>query len=677
MSELINEKINVYIRQRPNLSSDELDVSAGGALEIEDSMVVYKAAQVDQLSESLAQSHAFKFNGCFTPASQMDIFDISTKPIIMSALEGYSGTIFAYGPTNSGKTYTMRGNAGSDNNNNNDMEDDESKGIMQRSMELLIDEASKVNGEIWVSYIQIYCEAIHDLLGNNDSYSNSDLQIREKEGKVFVENAVKHQVKSVSDFLGILYQGDENRVTAETNMNEASSRSHTALTVHICIPEMSDESGDSNQPTSIKESTLIMVDLAGSERANASEGLHFKRTEEAKSINLSLTSLGNCMNALATGRKHIPYRDSKLTRLLQGSLGVGARTSVVVTLPPNHTSAFNAFALSALRFANRAMKVQVNAKVSRSLDYKSLYVGARKRLEEYENMKEKENRSAEKQQDQIFTLINNLEEKEEEIKALKAQLDTYAKADISKGTDKENTFVTGGIDTKSSNADSNSNGNEQNEKYWRQQIQVLTDKHLEELRIVHDKSNKQIDLLKKHVDKEKKENETMRKSLAEERENHLNTVQSLKEIRKNSNNLEDTHHGRIAELLAEISESYEVIESRNEEITRCRTKMREMDALLVSQQDSVPKEKFDELQTLFVETVERLGARVGQLEDAPKNPQDKVNSNVYLPSVQPGASSRGASNGLGGGLRGNNKGLSVKAGNFGGRATNSSTSFRR
>ena len=183
---------------------------------------------------------------------------------------------------------------------------------------------------------------ITDLL-DNDATPDGDnqLSIREKDGGVYVEGLKHSPLRSLSDFENVLSRGDANRVTAETNMNATSSRSHTALMITVRIPEGQQTSTDddkyknkSSKNTSYKESTLFLVDLAGSERSTASAGQQYKRLEEGKAINLSLSSLGNCMNALAENRKHVPYRDSKLTRLLQGSLGGGARTSVIVTLPP-------------------------------------------------------------------------------------------------------------------------------------------------------------------------------------------------------------------------------------------------------------------------------------------------------------------------------------------------------
>lgn len=176
---------------------------------------------------------------------------------------------------------------------------------------------------------------------------NQPLQLRERSGPasassttVYVEGLSRYAIQSVDDLSELLRRGDLNRSTAATNMNETSSRSHAVLIVKVVTPdptatgipaEAATSTGTATPlPQSYRESTLMLVDLAGSERASASEGRSHLRSEEARAINLSLSALGNCMSALAAPEKssHVPYRDSKLTRLLQGCLGGRARTAV-------------------------------------------------------------------------------------------------------------------------------------------------------------------------------------------------------------------------------------------------------------------------------------------------------------------------------------------------------------
>lgn len=210
---------------------------------------------------------------------------------------------------------------------------------------------------ITASYLQIYCESITDLLDNRAitttepaTYFKNSLQLREYDGRVFVEGLTEVQIKSLDDLSKTLNRGDNNRVTKSTNCNATSSRSHAVLI--ITLSQQVNGKEDNTAKSDGLKSTLVLCDLAGSERyidvslmhctsqffltqptvtyndrfvntscarrASASIGQHYMRLEEAKSINLSLTALGNCVSALAEGgSRHVPFRDSKLTRLLQ------------------------------------------------------------------------------------------------------------------------------------------------------------------------------------------------------------------------------------------------------------------------------------------------------------------------------------------------------------------------
>ena len=242
--------------------------------------------------------------------------------------------------------------------------------VLFRCIEYLLNQQDASHCEIWASYLQIYCETITDLLWQ-PSYAakeaivgsegttglaygaNQPLLLREKaapkkEGpaEVYVEGLSRYPIRSVEDLDELLNRGDLNRSTAATNMNETSSRSHAVLIVKVITPDVNTSvnnaqsqkegahTGADGAGVSHRESTLMLVDLAGSERASATAGRGNTRSEEARAINLSLSALGNCMSALASasatagGVVHVPYRDSKLTRLLQGCLGGGARTAV-------------------------------------------------------------------------------------------------------------------------------------------------------------------------------------------------------------------------------------------------------------------------------------------------------------------------------------------------------------
>ena len=451
----------------------------------------------------------------------------------------------------------------------------------------------------------------------------------------------------MKDFAALLEEGDDNRASAETNMNEASSRSHTVCMLRVMVPD-DEESKRTDRPRSFKESTIMMVDLAGCERADASAGKHYKRSEEARFINLSLTSLGNCMNALAERRKFIPYRDSKLTRLLQGSLGTGARTSVIVTLPPGSANNFNQAALPVLRFASRAMKITVNAKVNRFIDYKALYDQALKALEE----KEADERTAAEvsRSNLLEQYESDLTKAKEEIAILRRQLLTYkGSASISSNAgsntqkEEETTFLTGSHGQPSGKED----------EYWKAQVESLTEMHLRDAAAAQEERDRKVRILTRNIEECNEDNTQLRAALKRERESHLDTAQKLRNYQQSNHEMEEGHQTRLSELLTEITEYREQLESQAEALEMYREQNKRMERLLqeeISDENddknstsggSVPKAKFDELQTLFSETVERLSSRILKLEESrSENPAPIAPSSRGTTSVRGGGVSQ-------------------------------------
>ena len=402
--------------------------------------------------------------------------------------------------------------------------------------------------------------------------------------------------------------------------------------LNVMIPEDKEGHKDSNAPRCFKESTILMVDLAGCERVEASTGKHYKRGEEARAINLSLTSLGNCMNALAEKRKHVPYRDSKLTRLLQGSLGVGARTSVIVTLPPQSAQNFDQSALPVLRFASRAMKVTVSAKVNRFIDYKALYDKAIK------DMQEKEAEEKERKQMEESALLlqyqSDLAKAESEVSILRRQLLSYKGSTVPPTAPQSasrlpDTFFTDS-DTSNSASPSAAKKGDSDEAYWIAQIETLSQTHLKESEALREEKDRKARILTCRLDESQEEIDRLMKDLKKEREGHLETAQKMRQFQQNCQEMESSQQDRLAEVLSEQSEMREQLESQAEALDLYREQNKRMETLLKDELGrdeeggenshgvgggSVPREKFDELQHMFAETVERLTARVLQLEE--------------------------------------------------------------
>lgn len=280
---------------------------------------------------------------------QMDVFDFSIRSTVDDILNGYNGTVFAYGQTGAGKSYTMMGS---------DIDDEEGKGIIPRIVEQIfasmLSSPSNIEYTVRVSYMEIYMERIRDLLNP----VNDNLPVHEEKNRgVYVKGLLEVYVSSVAEVYEVMRRGGTARAVAATNMNQESSRSHSIFVVTITQKNL--ETG------SMKSGQLFLVDLAGSEKVGKT-GASGQTLEEAKKINKSLSALGMVINSLTDGKStHIPYRDSKLTRILQESLGGNSRTTLIINCSP---SSYNdAETLSTLRFGMRAKTIKNKAKVNAEL----------------------------------------------------------------------------------------------------------------------------------------------------------------------------------------------------------------------------------------------------------------------------------------------------------------------
>ncbi|KAG6782698.1 hypothetical protein POTOM_012111 [Populus tomentosa] len=316
-------------------------------------------------------SDTYEFDEVLTEfASQKRVYEVVAKPVVESVMDGYNGTVMAYGQTGTGKTYTL-GRLGE--------EDTAARGIMVRAMEDILADVSLETDSVSVSYLQLYMETIQDLLDS----TNDNISIVEdpKSGDVSLPGASLVEIRNQQSFVELLRIGEAHRFAANTKLNTESSRSHAILMVHVKRSVkgrdsiLSSENGNNShmakglKPPIVRKGKLVVVDLAGSERIDKS-GSEGHTLEEAKSINLSLSALGKCINALAENSAHIPIRDSKLTRLLRDSFGGTARTSLVITIGPSPRH--RGETASTIMFGQRAMKVENMLKLKEEFDYKSL-----------------------------------------------------------------------------------------------------------------------------------------------------------------------------------------------------------------------------------------------------------------------------------------------------------------
>ncbi|KAL3536931.1 hypothetical protein ACH5RR_000297 [Cinchona calisaya] len=365
-ADAVSGRVRVAVRLRPrNAQELEADADFADCVELQPELKRLK------LRKNNWDSDTYEFDEVLTEyASQKRVYEVVAKPVVESVLDGYNGTVMAYGQTGTGKTYTL-GRLGD--------EDTSARGIMVRSLEDIFSNISHETDSVTVSYLQLYMETIQDLL--NPANDNISIVEDQKTGDVSLPGATVVDVRDQQSFVELLRIGEAHRFAANTKLNTESSRSHAILMVQVRRSVLgretdfiSENDGSANfvnnfKPSILRKGKLVVVDLAGSERIlkSGSEG---HMLEEAKSINLSLSALGKCINALAENSAHVPVRDSKLTRLLKDSFGGTSRTSLVVTIGPSPRH--RAETASTILFGQRAMKVENMLKIKEEFDYKSL-----------------------------------------------------------------------------------------------------------------------------------------------------------------------------------------------------------------------------------------------------------------------------------------------------------------
>ena len=359
-----SERIKVSVRCRP-MNQKEKNEGFQSCVEVD--------SERGEVNVHLANmpKRTFWYDKAYGVDSTQDqVFQETAMPIVESVVQGYNGTIFAYGQTGTGKTFTMEG----------DFETEINKGIIPRSFDLMfniIKTTYNTNFLIQCSYLELYNEEVRDLLAKNHQQK---LDIREDpETGFYVQDLSHWVVKAPNDMIELMLRGRELKVIKGHNMNERSSRSHCIFTI-IVENSTKDETGDH-----IKKGKLNLVDLAGSERTskikdvNGAEGLQ----AETIHINLSLTALGKVIHALASNKKqHIPYRDSKLTKLLMDSLGGNSKTVMIANIGPADYNIEET--LTTLRYADRAKNIKNAPKVNE--DPKDAMI--KKYKEELERLKE-------------------------------------------------------------------------------------------------------------------------------------------------------------------------------------------------------------------------------------------------------------------------------------------------
>ncbi|XP_016422132.1 centromere-associated protein E-like isoform X3 [Sinocyclocheilus rhinocerous] len=363
--------VKVCVRVRPLIKREESESS-------EPVQLYWRADKqaIHQLDDDGAQTKSFSFDRVFSAGeTTTQLYQDIAKPLVVSAVEGYNGTIFAYGQTSSGKTFTMMGS-------------ERNAGVIPLAMADVfktIKNCPKKEFLLRVSYMEIYNETVTDLLC--ESWKRKPLEIREGNYKnVYVADLTEELVTSPEQALSWITKGEKNRHYGKTKMNQRSSRSHTIFRMILESRERSDPASGENADGAIIVSHLNLVDLAGAERASqtGAEGARFK---EGCNINRSLFTLGQVIKKLSdeSQKGFLNYRDSKLTRILQNSLGGNAKTVIICTITPatvDETVSTLQFASAAKRMKNDPHVTEVSDEGALLRRYRNEIVDLKRRLQE-------------------------------------------------------------------------------------------------------------------------------------------------------------------------------------------------------------------------------------------------------------------------------------------------------
>lgn len=588
---VLDERVRVFVRCRPYPDDGEED---RGTHETTTFLTPSELRQAERLESCVSsngdgrihfasdgQQKSFQFDGYLDErTSQDETYEKCARRVVDLVCQGHCGTVLAYGQTGSGKTHTMR------------------HGIAPRAFQSIFDG----NCSCSMSYVQIYCEMLTDLL-SDDREARLTLRERpayEENGGVFVEGLSRVPVASVSDALAALDAGDARRATAATPYNQASSRSHAVATIYV-------ERKDG------RRGVLTLVDLAGSEK---SAMLGYQRLEECKSINVSLAALGNCVSALAQKRPHVPFRDSKLTRLLQGSLGGTAVTSLVATVSPANSGRTASETKSTLEFASRAALVRVRAQPREvGVDYQKLYEETREALDRCgEQLSAAQLASAE--------LRRSSENLRERVAGLEIECDSRRRK-LEAADRRRSELVIGKTDVDAIEA---------LHAKWAIEAAEVDDRHDAELAVCKALAANRVAAYRSAAESATADCDGAEEELTIERTAHLDTLAALRALEERMEENEKRSAQRIAELIVENNDRSEAeaeLESKLElaktsaaesaaELERRvaalevaeRHKLQDIDANYVSRNQVI------EMEQLFEQTVGLLAKRLSSLEQS-------------------------------------------------------------
>ncbi|CAN0368094.1 unnamed protein product [Pylaiella littoralis] len=521
----------------------------------------------------------FHVTGCYgADSSQEEVFNGAVAGVVDGIVNGYNGTLLCIGRRGSGKSYTMIGSGPTWR---------AQKGVLARSMTRLFSGLKKLQGShvrVRISYLGIYCETLQDLL---DPSAGRDIIIREKSnGETFVEGLSFRTARSSVEAISIFERAQ---------VDDSSSRSHAIAIVYV-VQRCKEGASSTGEDLQTQQSCLMLADLAASESSKRTDA-RYQRLEECKFTNLSMSALGNCVAALAKRQAHIPYRDSKLTRLLQQSLGGNSRTALIVGLLPQRDELGET--LATLVFAQRAMSVTMDAHITvvpdldaRCQDLQRQLDNQSDRLTQMTLKKAAAEEGLELARDQLAQLFEEKNSTNARLQTVVEAYDRILKVLLAAGTCRTFTsqyprFIAQSTYVRPTSAsmsrDSLKEGFEARVKAYKTAAASAATKC----------SSSEIELTK-------------------EREAHLLVARGLRVCKSEARKQEREANHRVSELLNELNERDAVIEEREARIRVLENQVKEHRVALGK--EYVSRHQVEEMEALFETAVEGLSNRLRDME---------------------------------------------------------------
>ncbi|CAM9619454.1 unnamed protein product [Ectocarpus sp. 4 AP-2014] len=542
----------------------------------------------------------FQFTGCFgAEHSQEEIFNTVGAGVVDGIVDGCNGTILCTGRRGSGKTYTMCGSGPAVG---------EEEGILARSITRLFSGLKKTRERhvsVRVSFLRIYCETLQDML---DRSSKRDILIREKSsGETFLEGLSSRTVRSSAEAISIFERAQ---------FDEGSSRGHTVALVYLeqRRPEEPRRKGGDG----LTQSCLMLADLAASESAKRTEA-RYQRLEECKFVNLGLSALGNCVAAMAKGQAHVPFRDSKLTRLLQQTLAGNSKTAVIVGIIPERDE--RGETLATLIFAQRAMSVVTEARANivpdleaRCQDLQQQYDNQSDKLTQTTLMKASAEERLEVAHDQLAQL-------QEEKNATDVQLQTIVEAYK--------------MLTEPSSEDAVSTTDTTQQQEWKERVRNMKaecDRHMKSLKQGYEE---RVQAYKAEAARAAAQCCSSEYELNKEKEAHLLVAsRDLRVCQSEGRRQERETNSRISELLKELADRDAVVEDMEARIRVLENEAVQQKAVLAK--EYVSRHQVNEMETLFGTAVDDLSNRLKDVEKRKTDVQRQGNAMARAEAVRLG-----------------------------------------